>query len=114
MDISTLKEIIKTSGLGTGKKEEKINRFISTCKRIHKLTQKSTIENIVKGHTRTSIRDSNDEIDNLIKKHNYWSQWKPDLNIFIFSIININLEYQVFKKYLISNHMIKTDIKSSP
>lgn len=67
-DISTLKEIIKTSGLGTGKKDEKINRFISTCKRIHKLTQKSTIENIVKSHTKTSIRDmSNDEFDNLLK-----------------------------------------------
>lgn len=67
-DISTLKEIIKTSGLGTGKKDEKINRFINTCKRIHKLTQKSTIENIVKSHTKTSIRDmSNDEFDNLLK-----------------------------------------------
>lgn len=63
-----IKEIIKTSDIKYGSKDEKINRFISTCKRIYKLSQKIEINNIMKSKCKTNIRDmTNIEFDSLLQ-----------------------------------------------
>lgn len=49
-------------------KENKQNRFISTCKRLYLLSQKVNVNNIVKSNCITSIRDiSNNDFDILLK-----------------------------------------------
>lgn len=49
-------------------KENKQNRFISTCKRLYLLSQKINVNNIVKSNCITSIRDiSNNDFDILLK-----------------------------------------------
>lgn len=48
--------------------KDKINRFISTCKRVHILSHIIPIDNIVKNKCQTNIRDiTNIQFDNLIK-----------------------------------------------
>lgn len=56
--------------------KDKINRFISTCKRLYKLSEKVKIDNIMKSKCQTKIRDmTNIDFDNLLKlldkKENY-------------------------------------------
>jgi hypothetical protein len=66
-DLAILKETIKSSDLKSGNKDEKINRFINNCKRIYKLSQKISINNIIKSKIQTSIRDiTNNEFDILL------------------------------------------------
>lgn len=48
--------------------KDKINRFISTCKRLYALSQKIKVDNIMKSKCQTRIRDmTNTEFDNLLK-----------------------------------------------
>lgn len=48
--------------------KDKINRFISTCKRIYLISQYLPIDNIVNSKSQTNIRDmKNIEFDNLLK-----------------------------------------------
>lgn len=64
-----IKEIIKTSDIKSGSKDDKINRFINTCKRCYILSQKlSDKNNIIKNKCKTDIRDiNNSDFYNLIK-----------------------------------------------
>lgn len=67
-ELIILKETIKSYDLGNGNKDEKINKFISTSKRIYYLSQKISINNIVKSKCQTNIRDmTNIEFDILLK-----------------------------------------------
>jgi hypothetical protein len=63
-----IKEIMKTSDLKFGSKDEKINRFINQCKRYYILSQKiKNIDNIIKSKLKTDIRDiSNKDFDSLL------------------------------------------------
>lgn len=64
-----IKEIIKTSDIKSGTKDDKINRFINTCKRYFILSQKlSNKNNIIKNKCKTDIRDiNNNDFDILLK-----------------------------------------------
>jgi hypothetical protein len=68
-DLLFIKEIIKTSDIKSGSKDDKINRFINTCKRYSIISQKLPNDNnIFQNKCKTSIRDiSNKEFDNLLK-----------------------------------------------
>lgn len=68
-DLLFIKEIVKTSDIKSGSKDDKINRFINTCKRYFILSQKiHDKNNIIKSKCKTNIRDiSNKEFDSLLK-----------------------------------------------
>lgn len=68
-DLVFIKEIIKTSDINYGTKDEKINRFINQCKRYSIMSQKMpNNNNIFKSKCKTSIRDmSNIDFDSLLK-----------------------------------------------
>lgn len=51
-----------------GKDDNKVNRFISTCKRLHLLSENINVNNIIKSKCLTNIRDMNNiEFDNILK-----------------------------------------------
>jgi flagellar biosynthesis chaperone FliJ len=71
-DKSQIKDIIKNYKKELkhydANKENKQNRFISTCKRIYLLSQKININDIVKSNCMTFIRDiNNDKFNDLLK-----------------------------------------------
>lgn len=68
-DLIFMKEIIKTSDIKYGSKEERINRFISTCKRYYILSRKLSDKNsLINSKCKTYIRDMNNkDFDNLLK-----------------------------------------------
>jgi hypothetical protein len=67
-ELVVFNETIKSYDLGNGNKNDKMNRFISTSKRIYKLSQKINIDNIIKSKCQTNIRDmTNTDFDNLLK-----------------------------------------------
>lgn len=68
-DIKFIKEIIKTSDIKKGYNDDKINRFINTCKRYFILSQKLSDKNsLINSKCKTDIRDMNNkEFDNLLK-----------------------------------------------
>lgn len=69
-DKSQIKNFIKNNKeiIYSYDSKDKINRFISTCKRLYYLNQKIEIYNIVKSKCMTAIRDmNNNDFDNLLK-----------------------------------------------
>lgn len=69
-DKSQIKNFIKNNKhiIYSYDSKDKINRFISTCKRLYKLSQIIEINNIIKSKCQTNIRDMNNiEFDNLLK-----------------------------------------------
>lgn len=67
-DLVFIKEIIKTSDIKYGTKDEKINRFINQCKRYSIISQKISNNNIINGKCKTIIRDiNNKDFDDLLK-----------------------------------------------
>jgi hypothetical protein len=51
-----------------GKEDNKVNRFISTCKRLYLLSENINVNNIIKSKCITNIRDMNNiEFDTLLK-----------------------------------------------
>jgi hypothetical protein len=67
--LEIIKDVIKSSDISYGKNDEKINRFISSCKRYYILSQKNeNHDNIIRSKCKTSIRDMNNkDFDNLLK-----------------------------------------------
>lgn len=68
-DKSQIKNFIKNNKeiIYSYDSKDKINRFISTCKRLYCLNQKIDICNIVKSKSMTTIRDmSNQDFDSLL------------------------------------------------
>lgn len=69
-DKSQIKNFIKNNKyiIYSYDSKDKINRFISTCKRIYRLSQIIEINNIAKSKCQTNIRDiTNIEFENLLK-----------------------------------------------
>lgn len=68
-DLLFIKEVIKSSDISYGKKDEKINRFINICKRYYILSQKiENTDTIIKSKSKTYIRDmNNNDFDSLLK-----------------------------------------------
>jgi uncharacterized protein YdcH (DUF465 family) len=69
-DKSQIKNFIKNNKhiIYSYDSKDKINRFISTCKRLYYISQYIEIENIVKSKSMTQIRDiNNKDFDNLLK-----------------------------------------------
>jgi hypothetical protein len=68
-DLVFIKEIIKTSDIKFGTKDEKINRFINQCKRYFMISQKiPNNNNIFNNKCKTSIRDiNNKDFNDLLK-----------------------------------------------
>lgn len=68
-DLIFIKEIIKTSDIKKGSNDDKINRFINTCKGYFTLSLKLSDKNsLINSKCKTDIRDiNNKDFDNLLK-----------------------------------------------